>query len=159
MEAMLGVGQVYIEQARFEAGVLVPALDNVDSELYKSLNQEELEEISKGHGRDANTKLKLALKSVHPPALSHPCCEACPARPVSHPCCARLRSSACVHRTAMCAIASAAANRACASTVAVASRTPGNKAGLCCLLFLCDCCQSVQGLLPRSAAAAACPAE
>lgn len=67
---MLGVGQVYIEQARFEAGVLVPALDNVDSELYKSLNQEELEEISKGHGRDANTKLKLALKSVRP--ASHP---------------------------------------------------------------------------------------
>ena len=64
---MLGVGQVYIEQARFEAGVLVPALDNVDSELYKSLNQEELEEISKGHGRDANAKLKLALKSVRPP--------------------------------------------------------------------------------------------
>eukprot|EP00892_Ulva_mutabilis_P001101 jgi/Ulvmu1/10992/UM007_0172.1 len=64
VEAMLGVGQVYIEQARFEAGVLVPALDNVDSELYKSLNQEELEEISKGHGRDANTKLKLALKTV-----------------------------------------------------------------------------------------------
>lgn len=64
VEAMLGVGQVYIEQARFEAGVLVPALDNVDSELYKSLNPEELEEISKGHGRDANTKLKLALKNV-----------------------------------------------------------------------------------------------
>ena len=58
---------MYIEQARFEAGVLVPALDNVDSELYKSLNQEELEEISKGHGRDANAKLKLALKSVRPP--------------------------------------------------------------------------------------------
>jgi hypothetical protein len=64
VEAMLGIGQVHIEEARLEAGVLVPALDNVDSDLYKELNQEELEDLSKAQGRDANAKLKVALKTV-----------------------------------------------------------------------------------------------
>lgn len=61
---MLGIGQVHIEQARLAAGVLVPALEGVDSEQYKELNQEELEDLSKAQGRDANAKLMVALKKV-----------------------------------------------------------------------------------------------
>jgi hypothetical protein len=64
VEAMLGIGQVHIEQARLEAGLLVPALDNVDSELYKELNQEELEDLGKSQGKDANSKLRIALQTV-----------------------------------------------------------------------------------------------
>ena len=64
VEAMLGIGQVHIEQARLVAGVLVPALEGVDSEQYKELNQEELEDLSKAQGRDANAKLKVALEKV-----------------------------------------------------------------------------------------------
>jgi hypothetical protein len=55
---------VYIEQARTEAGILMPPLDNIDSDMYKELNQEELEEVTKGHGRDANAKLRVALQQV-----------------------------------------------------------------------------------------------
>jgi hypothetical protein len=61
---MLGIGQVHIEEARLAAGVLVPALEGVDSEQYKELNQEELEDLSKAQGRDANAKLKVALEKV-----------------------------------------------------------------------------------------------
>jgi hypothetical protein len=64
VEALLGVGQVHIEEARFAAGVLVPAIDGVDSDAYKELNQEELEELSRTQGRDANVKLKAALEKV-----------------------------------------------------------------------------------------------
>ena len=66
VEAMLGIGQVHIEQARLVAGVLVPALEGVDSEQYKELNQEELEDLSKAQGRDANAKLCLLYTSPSP---------------------------------------------------------------------------------------------
>lgn len=72
VEAILGIGQVYIEQARAQAGILMPPLDNIDSELYKELNQEELEELTKSQGRDSNAKLKLALKPVSSRVLSAP---------------------------------------------------------------------------------------
>jgi hypothetical protein len=67
---MLGIGQVHIEEARLAAGVLVPALEGVDSEQYKELNQEELEDLSKAQGRDANAKLKVALEKVRTYAAS-----------------------------------------------------------------------------------------
>lgn len=71
VEAMLGIGQVHIEEARLAAGVLVAALEGVDSEQYKELNQEELEDLSKAQGRDANAKLKVALERVHIQSTAH----------------------------------------------------------------------------------------
>ena len=65
---MLGIGQIYIERARAAAGVLVPALDDVDSELYKQMDSEELEEVTKMQGKDSNRKLRAALKSVCRPS-------------------------------------------------------------------------------------------
>jgi hypothetical protein len=70
VEAMLGIGQVHIEEARLAAGLLVPALEGVDSEQYKELNQEELEDLSRAQGRDANAKLKVALKKASSRILS-----------------------------------------------------------------------------------------
>jgi hypothetical protein len=42
----------------------VPALEGTDSEAYKELEQEELEEVTRTQGRDANTKLKEVLGKV-----------------------------------------------------------------------------------------------
>lgn len=53
---------------------MMPALDDVDSEAMKELDQEELEDVTKAQGKDAISKLRSALKSVrHPPSPAARC--------------------------------------------------------------------------------------
>lgn len=62
------MGQVHIEEARAAAGILIPPLDNVDSEVWKALNQEEMEEQSRQQGKEQTAKLRAALQSVRVPS-------------------------------------------------------------------------------------------
>jgi hypothetical protein len=55
---------MYMEQARAEAGILMPPLDDVDSEVMKELNADELDEVTKAQGKDSIAKLRVALQSV-----------------------------------------------------------------------------------------------
>lgn len=64
VEALLGIGQVQIEQARFAAGILLPAVDGVESDAYKEYDQDELEEMTRAQGRDSNAKLREVLAKV-----------------------------------------------------------------------------------------------
>lgn len=53
-----------MEKARAEAGILMPPLDDIDSEAMKELNSDELDEVTKAQGKDSIAKLRVALESV-----------------------------------------------------------------------------------------------
>ena len=71
MEALLGIGQVHMEEARVAANILIQPLDDIDSEAFKNMNQEELDDMTKSQGKDANAKLRTALESVRAHSVAH----------------------------------------------------------------------------------------